>query len=158
MMEYPKYKQVLFCTDFSENSDQAFEYAYGIARRDEGTLYILHVIPMNPHQEYVNIYLDSNTSEKIQKEIEKELDRYYIEHYVNKMEEGVTFEIVTRSGREDEEILKFAQETHVDLIVIGTHGRTGIEHVFFGSVAEKILRNSPFPVYIIPCKKKAECL
>jgi len=44
-MEYPKYKKVLFCTDFSENSDYAFEFAYGIAKRDEGLLYILHVIP-----------------------------------------------------------------------------------------------------------------
>jgi nucleotide-binding universal stress UspA family protein len=45
MIEYPKYKKVLFCTDFSENSDYAFEFAYGIAKRDEGLLYILHVIP-----------------------------------------------------------------------------------------------------------------
>ena len=156
MIEYPKYKHVLFCTDFSENSDHAFEYAYGIAKRDEGTLYILHVILTNPYQEYADIYLDSITSEKIQKDIEKELNRDYREHYVKKIEEGVAFEIVTRSGREDEQIIKFAQEKHVDLIVIGTHGRTGIEHVFFGSVAEKTLRHSPFPVYIIPCKKKAE--
>ena len=65
MIEYPQYKRVLFCTDFSDNSDRAFEYAYGIAKRDQGTLYILHVIPTNPHQEYADIYLDSITSEKI---------------------------------------------------------------------------------------------
>ena len=40
MIEYLKYKKVLFCTDFSENSDYAFEFAYGIAKRDEGLLYI----------------------------------------------------------------------------------------------------------------------
>ena len=156
-MKYPKYKKVLFCTDFSGNSDHAFEYAYGIAKRDEGTLYILHVIPNNPHQAYADVYLDSVTAEKIQKGIEEELGRDYKEHYVKKMEEGTTFEIVTRSGREDDEILRFARENQVDLIVIGTHGRTGIEHVFFGSVAEKVLRNSPFPVYIVPCREKAEC-
>jgi nucleotide-binding universal stress UspA family protein len=93
MIEYPKYKKVLFCTDFSENADYAFDFAYGIAKRDEGLLYILHILPENPHQ---------------------------------------------------------------DIIVMGTHGRTGIEHVFFGSVAEKVLRHSPFPVFIIPCKKKLE--
>ena len=40
MVEYPKYKKVLFCTDFSENADYAFDFAYGIAKRDEGILYI----------------------------------------------------------------------------------------------------------------------
>jgi nucleotide-binding universal stress UspA family protein len=50
MIEYPKYKKVLFCTDFSENSDYAFEFAYGIAKRDEGLLYILHVIPRQIRQ------------------------------------------------------------------------------------------------------------
>jgi len=42
MIEYPHYKKVLFCTDFSENADYAFDFAYGIAKRDEGFLYILH--------------------------------------------------------------------------------------------------------------------
>jgi nucleotide-binding universal stress UspA family protein len=66
------------------------------------------------------------------------------------------FQIVTKSGREDEEILTFAKQENVDIIVMGTHGRTGVEHVFFGSVAEKVLRHSPFPVFVIPCKKKHE--
>jgi universal stress protein A len=73
---------------------------------------------------------------------------------VNKIENGIRYEIVTKSGREDEEILKFAKDEKVDIIVVGTHGRTGIEHVFFGSVAEKVLRRSPFPLFVIPCKKK----
>ena len=49
-MEYPKYKKVLFYADFSENADHAFDFAYGIAKRDEGLLYFFHVIPYNPNQ------------------------------------------------------------------------------------------------------------
>jgi len=67
-MEYPKYKKVLFCTDFSENSDYAFEFAYGIAKRDEGLLYILHVIPHNPQQTYVDTMIDSETFRRDTKE------------------------------------------------------------------------------------------
>jgi len=156
MTEYPKYKKILFCTDFSENSDYAFEFAYGIAKRDDGLLYILHVIPKNPNQAYADAYISREDLERIQKSIEEYLDDSFREHYINKIEDGVRFEIVTKSGREDDEILKFAQKEKVDIIVIGTHGRTGIEHVFFGSVAEKVLRHSPFPVFIIPCKKKLE--
>jgi len=156
MMKYPKYKKVLFCTDFSENADYAFEFAYGIAKRDEGLLYIFHVIPYNPNQAYAETFVSKKDLENIQKSIEEDLANNYKKHYVKKIDNGVKFEIVTRSGREDNEILKFAKDEKVDLIVMGTHGRTGIEHVFFGSVAEKVLRHSPFPVFIIPCKKKLE--
>jgi len=156
MMEYPKYKKVLFCTDFSENADYAFDYAFGIAKRDGGLLYILHVIPHNPHQAFAENYINKEDLEKIQRAIEEDLDNKFREHYVKKIGNKIKFEIVTKSGREDNEILKFAKKENVDIIVMGTHGRTGIEHVFFGSVAEKVIRHNPFPVFIIPCKKKLE--
>lgn len=157
MIEYPKYKKVLFCTDFSENADHAFEFAYGIAKRDEGLLYILHVIHDHPKQKSLKYLISSDTLENIHKGLEKQLDNDYTEHYVNKIGNGVTFEIVTRSGREDKEIIKFAKQEKVDLIVMGTPGRTRIEHVFFGSVAKRIFQHSPSPVFIIPCKEKLEC-
>ena len=153
-MEYPKYKKVLFCTDFSENSDYAFEFAFGIAKRDDGLLYILHVIPHIPNQEMLRGYVSEDILRNIQKDLEQELEDNNKEHYTKKIEDAVRFEVVTKSGREDEEILKFAKDEKVDIIVVGTHGKTGIEHVFFGSVAEKVLRRSPFPIFVIPCKKK----
>jgi nucleotide-binding universal stress UspA family protein len=156
MNEYPKYKKVLFCTDFSENADYAFDFAYGIAKRDEGILYILHVIPYNPHQAYAESFITTEDLEKIQKAVEEDTATNYRERYEREIEEGIPYEFVTKTGREDEEILTFAKKENVDIIVMGTHGRTGIEHVFFGSVAEKILRHSPFPVFVIPCKKKRE--
>ena len=156
MIKYPKYKKVLFCTDFSENADYAFEFAYGIAKRDKGILYILHVIPYNPHQAYVESFITTEDLKKIQTAVEEDTANNYKERYEKEIEEGISYEFVTKTGREDEEILTFAKQEHVDIIVMGTHGRTGIEHVFFGSVAEKILRHSPFPVFVIPCKKKRE--
>ena len=154
MMEYPQYKKVLFCTDFSENSDYAFEFAYGIAKRDEGLLYMLHVIPANPQQAFVENAVGEEILEEVQKEIQEDLDNNYKERYSKKIENGIRYETVTKTGREDAEILKFAKDEKVDIIVMGTHGKTGIEHVFFGSVAEKVLRHSPFPLFVIPCKKK----
>jgi len=155
MIEYPQYKKVLFCTDFSENADYAFNFAYGVAKRDEGLLYILHVMPDNPHKGYADTVMTVENSEKIQQGIEKYLDDNYRERYTNKIKDSVKYEAVTKSGREDEEIVEFARDKKVDIIVMGTHGKTGIEHVFFGSVAEKVIRRSPYPVFIIPCKKKA---
>jgi nucleotide-binding universal stress UspA family protein len=156
MIEYPPYKKVLFCTDFSENADYAFNFAYGIAKRDKGLLYILHIIPHNSNQAYAESFIAIEDLKKIQKAVEEDIATSYKEHYEKELEDGVAYEFVTKSGREDEEILGFAKQEQVDIIVMGTHGRTGIEHVFFGSVAEKVLRYSPFPVFIIPCKKKCE--
>ncbi|MBW2003790.1 MAG: universal stress protein [Deltaproteobacteria bacterium] len=156
MMKYPKYKKVLFCTDFSENADYAFEFAYGIAKRDEGLLYILHIIPYNSNQAYAESFITKEDLKNIQKAVEEDIANNYKERYVNNIENGIAYELVTKSGREDNEILTFAKQEHVDIIVMGTHGRTGIEHVFFGSVAEKVLRHSPFPVFIIPDREKLE--
>ncbi len=157
-MEYPTYKKILFCTDFSENSDYAFEFAFGIAKRDEGVLYILHVIPGNPQEAFVERLMPKDIVEEMHKVIEEDVSNKYQEHYVKRMKDGTKFELVTRSGKEHEEIIKFAKKEKVDLIVIGTHGSTGIEHVFFGSVAEKVIRHSPFPVFIIPSREKMECV
>ena len=154
MREYPKYKKLLFCTDFSENADYAFKFAYGVAKRDEGLLYILHVLPDNPNQAYIDGFIGQEDLEKIQKNIEEDLVNNYKERYAKKIEGEIEFETVTKSGRADKEILEFAEKEKVDLIVMGTHGRTGIEHVFFGSVAEKVLRRSPIPIFVIPSKKR----
>jgi len=149
---------VLFCTDFSNNADYAFEFAYGIAKRDKGLLYILHVIPYNPHQAYAESFITVEDLRKIQKAVEEDTANNYKERYEKEIENGISYESVTKSGKEDEEILTFATQENVDIMVMGTHGRTGIEHVFFGSVAEKVLQHSSFPVFVIPCKKKRERL
>ena len=156
MIDYPQYKKVLFCTDFSENADYAFDFAYGIAKRDEGLLYILHIIPRNSNQAYAESFVAMEDLEKIQKAVEGDVANNYNERYVNKIANEIAYELVTKTGREDEEILEFAKKERADLIVMGTHGKTGIEHVFFGSIAEKVLRHSPFPVFIIPDRKKSE--
>lgn len=158
MLEYAKYKKVLFCTDFSENADYAFQFAFGIAKRDDGLLYILHVIPGNPQEAFVERLMPKGVVEDIHKAMREDVEAKYKEHYVEKIDSAIKFKTITKSGREHEEIIKFAKKEQVDLIVMGTHGATGIEHVFFGSVAERVLRSSPFPVFIIPSRKRLEHL
>ena len=156
MIIYPKYKKVLFCTDFSKISDCAFEYAFGIAKRDEALLYILHVIPP-PRQMYgygETAYLTQEQWDKIEEDGKKYREGLFNDKYLNHIMDKRKVKTVTKSGREDDEIFKFIQKEKIDIMVIGTHGRTGMEHVFLGSVAEKIIRRSPIPVFVIPCKDK----
>ena len=156
MIDYPKYKKVLFCTDFSKISDCAFDYAFGIAKRDDAVLYILHVIPPpRPMYGYGEAaYLTQEQWDKIEEDGKKYREGLFNDKYLNHIMDKGKVKTVTKSGREDDEILKFIQNEKIDVMVIGTHGRTGMEHVFLGSVAEKIIRRSPIPVFVIPCKDK----
>ena len=146
---------MLFCTDFSENSDCAFDYAFGIAKRDEGVLYILHVIPTTTDPHNFEHWLTKENLDKIKATLREDREKIYNDQYLSHIKDKTKVRIVTESGREDKKILGFARKENIDIIVIGTHGRTGIEHVFFGSVAEKIIRRSPIPVFVIPCGEKS---
>lgn len=153
MIEYPKHKKVLFCTDFSENADCAFDYAFGIAKRDGAFLYILHVIPIHPGWDaLLKNYTTEEQFNKINEDAQRDLDRRYNDQYLSKIKDKSKVKIITKSGREDKEILKFAIEEEVDVITMGTQGETDLEDVLLGSVAEKIVRHSTIPVFIIPCK------
>ena len=154
MIEYPVYRKVLFCTDFSENADYAFKFAAGIAKRNEAVLYILHVIPENPHQTFVEDSIPLEDMEKIRKGIEGYVAEKFKDNYIKGINGRINFKVVSKTGKEDYKIIEFAKNQNVDLIVMGTHGRTGVAHAIFGSIAEKVLRHSPFPVLIVPCKKK----
>ena len=154
MIDYPKYKKVLFCTDFSRNSDCAFDYAFGIAKRDEAVLYILNVTPAVPQMYIADSYLSEEQLEKIEADSQEYLKKMFNDKYLNHIKDKTKVKVVTKSGREDDEIIEFARKEKIDVLVIGTHGRTGIEHAFLGSVAEKVIRRSPIPVFVIPCQDK----
>ncbi len=154
MIDYPKYKKVLFCTDFSKNSDCAFDYAFGIAKRDEGMLYIFHVIPVTPQQYRFERHLTKKKLEQIKATLDEDRARMFDEKYLCHIKDKTKVKVVTTTGTEDEKILEFAEKEKMDIIVLGTHGRTGIEHVFLGSVAERVIRRGPIPVFVIPCKDK----
>jgi nucleotide-binding universal stress UspA family protein len=154
MIDYPKYKKVLFCTDFSKISDCAFDYAFGIAKRDEAVLYILHVIRPLPQPDILSRFFSDAEMDKIEAEHLEERKKMFNDKYLNHIKDKTKVKIVTESGREDDKILEFVQKEKIDILVIGTHGRTGIEHTFLGSVAEKVIRRCPIPVFVIPCKDK----
>jgi len=139
-------KKILFATDFSENSQYALTYAISFAQKYDAMLYILHVIqqPSYPLGMYAEISFDAmdkfnkNISEAVAKEMQtlREKDLQGMKKYECLVVHGTPFL----------EILRTAKEKEVDLIVVGTHGRTGLDHVLFGSTAEKVVRRAPCPV------------
>jgi nucleotide-binding universal stress UspA family protein len=139
-------QRILLATDFSENSKWALTYALSFARRYDAKLYILHVIqqPTYPLGMYAEISFDAmdkfnrNISEATEKEMKKLCE--------TELGGSSNYESMVVSGTPFLEIIRIAKEKEVDLIVVGTHGRTGLDHVLFGSTAEKVVRQAPCPV------------
>lgn len=134
---------ILVPLDMSEMSLKALRYAVPFAKQFDAKLTVVHVVelpayapelpyppPLSPHQ----------TSE-VKKELKRICD-------VN-VPSDVQTHLVVHHDFAPDAIVKEARKTKADLIIVSTHGRTGLKHVFLGSVAEKIVRNAPCPVLVV---------
>jgi nucleotide-binding universal stress UspA family protein len=141
------FKSILFATDFSPSSEHAFQYALSLARKFQSRLGIIHVI--NEPVDLRGFYVPHISFDQLEAEIEqgaRKLMENFCARHVSDYPGVETFVV---PGLPYDEIIKKAQEMDADLIVVGTHGRTGLDHVLFGSTAEKVVRKSPVPVMTI---------
>ncbi|PLX89768.1 MAG: universal stress protein [Desulfuromonas sp.] len=142
-----KFSTILVAIDFSDSSDNAFQAAMMLAREFSAKLLILHVI--NEPVDLRGFYVPHISFDKLEEEIEegaKKLMETFCRQHVKEFERYATF---IDPGIPYETIIKRAADEGADLIVIGTHGRTGLDHVLFGSTAEKVVRKSPLPVMTV---------
>jgi nucleotide-binding universal stress UspA family protein len=141
-------KRILFPTDFSQNSEYAFLYALALARTFASKLYLLHVVYFPPQMPEFDI---GRVLDGLVKSAEKNLKKLI----QKTAETQVIFHPEVRVGAEYHEITKLAEKEKIDLIVMGTQGRTGLAHAFLGSVAERVVRYAPCPVLTVkPPKTK----
>jgi nucleotide-binding universal stress UspA family protein len=143
------FKEILFCTVFSENAHWAFAYALDLAKKYMSKLLILHVTPLPNHPEQLSIYLPPEKLEELMIAQKMELDKELGTHYLRKLEEFKNYKVIFEVGEPFLEIIQMAKKESVDLIVMGTHGRTDLDQVLFGSTAEKVVRKTPCPVLTI---------
>jgi len=149
-----KMKRILFPIDFTENSAKILPYVLSVSEKYDGMIYLVHVVEdlskwgggsYIPH-----IPLDQYHEEAL-KGAEKALDTVCKEQ----LQSCPNFQKRVLSGDPAQEILKTIESEEIDLVIMGTHGRKGLEHVFFGSVAENVVKKSPVPVLTInPYKVK----
>ncbi len=150
-----KLKNILCPLDFSENSQEALQYAIHLMLKDDdATLYLVHVVdsrvfdysgPMYEQEvPLMKVELDQSTREQLEKKLLAEVP----EEIQNRVETTILF------GVPFLEIIMAAKDKNIDLIVIGTHGRTGLAHMIMGSVAEKVVRKASCPVLSVKSKKK----
>jgi len=143
------FKTILFCTDFSETSHYAFTVALDLAKTYQSRLLILHVTPEPVHPEQLSIYLPPEKLEELKVSQKEEFERQLNTRYLQKLEGFKDYQVFFKEGEPFLEIIHLARKEAADLIVMGTHGRTGLDHVLFGSTAEKVVRKSPCPVLTV---------
>ena len=147
-------KRILFPIDFTQNSSKILPYVLSVSDKYDAMIYLLHVVEdlvkwgggsYIPH-----ISLDKYQDEAL-KGAEKALDRVCKEQ----LESCPNFQKKILSGDPAQEILRTIESEGIDLVVMGTHGSKGLEHVIFGSVAENVVKKSAVPVLTInPYKVK----
>jgi nucleotide-binding universal stress UspA family protein len=144
------YKNVLYCTDFSENAKAALPFAIDIAKKYGATLHIVHVYQDPAHLAEFEISSNVKTdwirvAHALGTETEKKL-KVFCSETANEMK---SCQYRMLRGRAHAEIVRYAKENNIDLIVLASHGLSGWEHVLFGSTAERVVRESPVPVLVI---------
>jgi len=143
-----RFKRILFCTDFSESADAAFEFALdAVTRRPGSTLYLLHVIH-EPDAQFWKSYIAE--VENVDADAKKAIDEKVAAAYLARVPKGVEIKLEFRIGPDAATILEFAKATQIDLIILGRHGHGSVGKALFGSVAEKIVRKADCPVLVVP--------
>ncbi len=140
------FKKILCPVDFSEFTKDVVAYAADISRQYGAELHVLHVIPNLTYFTPYESFLTPENLVAMEKNIQDEVDRDF-----KKVLSAVGIDVrkVVRTGVAFVEIIDYAKTEGIDLIVMGTHGRSGIEHILIGNVAEKVVRKSPCPVMTI---------
>jgi nucleotide-binding universal stress UspA family protein len=135
-------RTILHPTDFSDNADCAFSLAGALARDYGARLIVLYVAtppPVVGYAEGIRIPDPRESHELLRQEL----------HRLRAADPGVEMEHRLVEGDGAAEILRTAKETHCDLIVLGTHGRTGLTRLLMGSVAEQVVRRAECPVVTV---------
>lgn len=141
------FDKILIAIDFSENSELAFDYAMTMATQFNSQLTIMHVI--NEPVDLRGFYVPHISFEQLEKEIEESAAKMMETFCSTKLGSFSNFQKIIVSGIPYEEITRKADEIGASLIILGTHGRTGLDHILFGSTAERVVRSAVCPVMTI---------
>lgn len=142
-----EFKNILFPVDLSESSSKIVPYVRAVARRFESRIHLLFVARIFDY--FTGIYVPAATITTVQKEImegaEKKLEEFVVQYFNDYQE--VSPSVV--AGDATDRIINYITSNEIDLVIMGTHGRKGLDKVIFGSVAERVVKTAPVPVMVV---------
>jgi nucleotide-binding universal stress UspA family protein len=148
------FQKILVATDFSPHAEQALQVASELAKTCDASVCLVHVYDLIPYglPEGMPMY-DAATLSRLREDLLRQLSSAR-ERVLKAGVKDVTIGLV--QGQPQPEIVRLAEEGGYSLIVVGTHGRSGLAHVLLGSVAERVVRKAPCPVVTVPMKQEAQ--
>lgn len=145
------YKKILAPLDGSEISERSLEHIKSIATGCHVPEVILFgVVEPVPQAGEINAFLGSDWEVEAEKQALNWIQKYLVESADRLSGEGVNAKVAVAKGRAADEILDYASKNNVDLIIMSTHGRSGVARWAMGSVADKVVRHARSPVLIVP--------
>jgi nucleotide-binding universal stress UspA family protein len=147
------FKRILCPTDMSEESFTAFPYAFDLARVFDAEIYFINVVNINAPPA-VELGFET-TFVEFASDLRKAASRRLEEILTSRVPTDLKFRQIVVQGSAPEQILRAVNDHEIDLVVIATHGLTGWRHMVFGSVAEKVVRQSKVPVLTVSAKLTA---
>ena len=138
-------KKILCPIDHSDCSKEALKYAVSFAMKEEAKLLLLHIIDIRSFNEE----LDAISKQIPDEETFERLRVKLLDCIPEEIRDDMDVEAIVIQGIPFAEIISTAKEKEIDMIVIGSHGRTGISHMMLGSVSEKVVRKAPCPVLTV---------
>ena len=134
-------KKILVPIDFSECSSKAVAYAAALAKQFHASVHLLHVqTPPTP----IPALIDFPVAAEGSKEVQEKLQRL-----ARSIDPAITRQITVLVGTPEDEIVSAIDDNNIDLVIFGTHGRTGLQHWLQGSVTERVLRRATCPALIV---------
>jgi universal stress protein A len=147
----PRLKKILVPLDYSDGSRVAMEYALFLAERFDAEIEVLHVaeIPLG-EEEHTVVKPDTGEEELLSELIMQQAVKAETEFLAPFVRDAtIPIERSLLKGRPGKVIVEAATDRGADLIVMGTHGRSGFERLIIGSVAERVVRSAPCPVVVV---------
>ena len=140
-------KKILFPVDLSEASQKIVPYVETIANRFDAEIDLLFVARLFEY--FVSVYVPYSSITSFENEIAKGGKRRLDEFQEKYFPKPFKTKTVVLLGDASEKIIEYAMEEKTDLIIMGTHGRKGLDRVIFGSVAERVSKTAPVPVLLV---------
>ncbi len=142
-------KKILCPTDFSENSEHAVKYALALATMSQAELQLFHVVEPISYPRSTELFEPVLDEVELTMKMEAAFQKQLEDQVAALKEEYPKITGMLVTGTTFLEIIKMARVKGMDMIVMGTHGRTGLAHVLMGSVAERVVREAPCPVLTV---------
>jgi len=138
------YMNILYCTDFSEDADIAFTHALDLAQRHGAKLYLLHVIhsPYQIRRDIVDEYVSKDSTGDLTQEVFEKAKEDLERRYIPRMGDHKDYEVEAIEGIPFVEIIRFAKKNAIDIIIMGTKGKSDIDRQSFGSTVENVARRA----------------